>query len=152
MFQYEIESLLVYILYVYKEKLCFSMCDKKFFWFKYFNLKRKDNIFLMWDKKIFWKNLLKFIIYNMYNLHPHELFLKFLMWEFKTLFFFNFPKLTKVYRFNPRVGSNNYGVRLVFYSLIVFSWFYLIILDWLRNKLYDLFLFFTFYRVITVSK
>jgi hypothetical protein len=41
----------------------------------------------MWDKKIFWSNLLKFIIYNMYNLFPHELFLKFLMWKIKTLFF-----------------------------------------------------------------
>ena len=29
------------------------MQDKELFWFKYFNLKEYDNIFLTWDKKHF---------------------------------------------------------------------------------------------------
>lgn len=45
-----------------------------------------------------------------------------------------------------------YFGRLKFIFIIIFfSQFYLLILDWLRNKLHDLF-FIIFYRVITVSK
>jgi hypothetical protein len=51
----------------------------------------------------------------MYNLHSHELFLKFLMWKIKTLFFFIFLGSS-----SQRARSDNCNVRLVFYLLIIF--------------------------------
>jgi hypothetical protein len=39
--------------------------------------KNKIVFFPMWDKKIFWNNILNLIIYNIYNLYPHGLFLNF---------------------------------------------------------------------------
>jgi len=68
------------------------MWDKKKILFKYFNLKREDNIFSMWDKK----NLLNFIIYNIYSLHLYGLFLNFFIWDIKTLNIFLFSRLTQV--------------------------------------------------------
>jgi hypothetical protein len=56
----------------------------------------------MWDKKTFWDNLLNLIVYNIYSLYPHELFLSFFIKNIKTLiFFFNFPDLTRVNPSNP---------------------------------------------------
>ena len=56
----------------------------------------------MCDKKIFWNNILNFIIYNMYNLYLHELFLNFFIWNIKiSNIFFNFSGLTWVNLCNP---------------------------------------------------
>jgi hypothetical protein len=41
--------------------------------------------------------------------------------------FFNILELTWVYWANPWVGSDNYDIKLVFYSLIVFNSFFLIL-------------------------
>jgi hypothetical protein len=38
----------------------------------------------MWDKKPFWNNLLNLIIYNIYSIYPHRLFLNFFIKNIKT--------------------------------------------------------------------
>ena len=61
--------------------------------------------------KIFWNNFLNFIIYNMYNIYSHGLFLNFFIWNIKisNIFFYLFFQVDSG---QSLIKSDNYSINI----------------------------------------
>jgi hypothetical protein len=89
-FKYKIWNPSVYILYVPNKKVMFFEGGIKKNWFKYFNLERSHNIFLMWDLKSI----------SIYILCSHEKSYFFSMWDLKPISIYTLCSQEKNYFFS----------------------------------------------------
>jgi hypothetical protein len=84
-----------------EESYVFLMWDRKYFLFKYFNLKGEDNIFSMWNKKSF-GIIFKTLLFTIYMAYSHiDYFLIFSYEILKSqIIFKNFPELIWINPYN----------------------------------------------------